>query len=258
MIRISLPYIYAISEAVEPLSKIAVGTKHINVIYDLYQAQSTIEVLINQSVFASSLRSCRPAANKLIGLLKGMTSNENFDRELDYSEVIPLQSAYQEFKIAFLAETGIFPSYFVTQKEPFDTLILLDKGVSLFPEDLSIKVPTAIFDAQEAGKAIAYELGTAAGFHIFRVVESVLRHYYKHVANGAAQPKVRSIKIYTKAFRRNNCGDEKILAALDQIADFHRNPLIHPEASLTVNEAISILGISRSVVTAMLMELPTP
>jgi hypothetical protein len=40
------------------------------------------------------------------------------------------------------------------------------------------------------------------------------------------------------------------------MAKLHRNPLIHPEVALSVDEAMATLGIARSVVTAMLAELP--
>ena len=52
------------------------------------------------------------------------------------------------------------------------------------------------------------------------------------------------------------CGDEIILSTLEQMAKLHRNPLIHPEAVLTMDEAISTIGIARSAVTAMLQVLP--
>jgi hypothetical protein len=95
-----------------------------------------------------------------------------------------------------------------------------------------------------------------AGFHAFRVTESVLRKYYSHVTGGQAQPKVRNIGVYLNALKQSNKGDAKILAALKQMTDLHRNPLIHPEVILTTEESIATLGIARSVITAMLTVLP--
>ena len=126
----------------------------------------------------------------------------------------------------------------------------------MFPADLVTKVSEAVFDAKEAGKCLAYEVPTACGFHVFRVTESVLRKYYAHVTGGAAPPKVRSLGVYVNALKATKKGDEKILAALKQMTDLHRNPLIHPETVLTVDEAIAIFGIARSAITAMLSALP--
>ncbi|WP_416193440.1 hypothetical protein [Nitrobacter sp. TKz-YC01] len=65
-----------------------------------------------------------------------------------------------------------------------------------------------------------------------------------------------SNSIYLNALRQSKKGDEKILAALKQMTDLHRNPLIHPEVILTTDESIATLGIARSVITAMLAVLP--
>jgi hypothetical protein len=37
----------------------------------------------------------------------------------------------------------------------------------------------------------------------------------------------------------------------------HRNPLIHPEDALTLDEALGLLGMARSAITAMLAFLPS-
>jgi hypothetical protein len=116
--------------------------------------------------------------------------------------------------------------------------------------------PCLVFDVSQAGKALAYGLPTAVGFHLFRATESVLRRYHSHVTGGKAPPKIRSIVIYVRSIRAANCGDEKILTTLDQMAKLHRNPLIHPKAVLTMNEGIATLGIARSAVTAMLDTMP--
>jgi hypothetical protein len=127
----------------------------------------------------------------------------------------------------------------------------------MFPDDLADKVPEAMFDVQQAGKCLCYETATACGFHLFRATEAVLRRYYSHVTGGAPPPKVRNIAVYIHAMRQRNSGDEVILSVVEQLSKLHRNPLIHPEVALTLDEALSILGIARSAVTAMIAQLPT-
>ncbi len=258
MIEIYLPYVYSLSEALEPLSTLARGAKFMDSFHMLYTAQTQLETFLNGSVFASSLRSCRGHGGNLIASINAVTSNiDDLDREIQFSEVYTITSQAAQFKTAMLAELGVFPTYFVTQKESFDTLTLLNHGETLFPSELKEKVPEAVFDVKQAGKALAYELATAVGFHVFRATESVLRRYYTQTTGGQPLPKVRSIVVYVRAMRIGNSGDEKILATLEQMAKLHRNPLIHPEVVLTINEAIATAGIARSVVTAMLDALPS-
>src|ERR1700730_14377260 len=64
--------------------------------------------------------------------------------------------------------------------------------------------------------------------------------------------KVRNIGVYISAMRRAAVGDEIILASMEQLTKLHRNPLVHPDVVLTLDEAISTLGMAKSVVSAML------
>jgi hypothetical protein len=155
----------------------------------------------------------------------------------------------------FLAELATLPAYYVLPKPPYDIDTLLQEGEALMPPSLAAKVPEAMFDCREAGKALAFEVGTACGFHTFRVLESVVRRYYKEATGGTAQPKQRNLGVYIAALKTAKA-DEKIIAALQQLKDLHRNPLVHPEVAIPVEEAISILGMVRSVVAAMLNALP--
>lgn len=99
---------------------------------------------------------------------------------------------------------------------------------------------------------------TAVGFHVFRVMESVLRKYYAKETGGAAAPKQRNISVYIEAMRRAKKGYEKILSALKQMSDLHRNPISHPEVILSMDETIGVIGIARSGITAMLDAIPNP
>jgi hypothetical protein len=62
--------------------------------------------------------------------------------------------------------------------------------------------------------------------------------------------------VYLAALKKNECGDGKVIAALTQMNELHRNPTIHPEDTLTLEETIALLGMANSVVAAMLKEIP--
>ena len=126
VIRIWIPYIYEIAEALESLEGLERDTPVINVSYKLYSAQQKIEALLNNSVYASSIRSCRIAGNSLVDALKAQTANQDLERNLTVFDIYQLDFARTQFKTAFLAEMGVWPAFFVSQKEFFDTLILLD------------------------------------------------------------------------------------------------------------------------------------
>jgi len=255
MLRVSLPYLFELAEQLDGLSRLPDSDVKLNDIYfPLIVGAGAITGLTN-SVYAPYLRSSYPLSQTLLSRINAETAKK-LDEQIDRWLLWGIRNTHSQYKTVLLAELGSFNTYFVTQHGGYDMYALLSAGETIFPSDLGTKVPEAVIDAREAARALAYEVPTACGFHAFRVTESVLRKYYTHVTGGQAQPKVRNIGVYLHALRQSKKGDEKILAALKQMTDLHRNPLIHPEVVLTTEESIATLGIARSVITAMLAVLP--
>lgn len=259
MVRISLSYLYQLAENLDPLSRLPdqAEVKLKDIFFQIITADHAINSLIVNSVFSASVRSSRQSAQDLLDALR-FYPTDGFDIEsiVDSYKIFHIKNAYEQYKVALLAELGVTPAFFVAQKGSHDTLSLLDNAETLFPASLRTKVPETTFDVAEVGKALAYELPTACGFHVFRVTESVLRRYYSKATSNAQRPKVRSISIYVKSMRNIGVGDEKVLSSLEQLAKLHRNPVIHPDVALSTDEALSIIGIARSVIAAMLDSLP--
>jgi hypothetical protein len=256
MIRISLPYIWSLAQELEPLANLPEkDVPAIDVLIPLFTANNALQTL-SGSLFGPYLRTSFALAQQLSTLLISVTANTDYSRNVSQFELWQIRQTFGQYKTALLAELGTFNSYFVTAKGPYDMFSLLAFGENLFPADLASKVPEAIIDIKEAAKALCFEVPTACGFHTFRATESVLRRYYSLETGGAAAPRIRNIGVYLHALKQAKKGDPKILASLKQMADLHRNPVIHPEVVLTTEEAIAILGIARSVVTAMLAKLP--
>lgn len=255
MIRTSMQYLFNLAATLEKIGWVSAGPYQ-NHVYNLIVAEDALRTFLLNSVYAHSIRNSTAAATTLLNKLHQMTNEEDWNREIPQWEAVEVQRLYNDFKTILLSELGVLPSYFVSAKGGYDTLTLLDSGTDLFPASLAAKVPEAIYDAQQATKALAFEIGTAAGFHVYRCLEAVLRRYWTHVSSGKAPPKVRSIGVYVAAMERSQCGDPKVIAALRQINELHRNPLIHPEVALDLDETITIVGIARSAVSAMLSVLP--
>lgn len=254
MINISLPYIWELSVALEPLSQIKEGPLS-ECWFTILNAHIELENFAHGSVFSATLRSSVQACNELLNCLASY--REKHDQgELGVFDVWTIKNCYSKYKIALQAEMGALPSYFATQKGGFDTSTLLFAAERLFPAELIDKCPESLFDIREAAKCLAFDRPTAVGFHIFRALEAVLRRYYRQVTGEKPAPRVRSIGVYVKALRSLQCGDEKILSTLDQLVRLHRNPLIHPDDVLTLDDAISIVGLARSAILAMLAVLP--
>jgi hypothetical protein len=265
VIRIALPYLFSLSDELDRLERLPdLPEKYRDVWFPLFMAESAIYSLTANSLYAPYLRSSQSLGQQLVEAIRAVNpagggngpSPDAMDSDVPPHKIYTVKHLYSQYKIALLAELGALNVYFVTQKGGFDTYTLLTAGERLFPTELAAKVPEAMVDAREAAKALAFELPTACGFHTFRVIESVLRKYYAHVTGGAAQPKVRNVGVYLNALKQAGKGDPKLLAALKQTSDLHRNPLIHPDVVLSPEEAVATLGMAHSIITAMIAVLP--
>jgi hypothetical protein len=184
------------------------------------------------------------------------TDDNDENKILDEVECFRITDARDKFKQIFLAELNILPAYLVTQKGTHDTNLLIEDGSKLFPSSMLAKSPETEMDALEAGKALAFELGTACGFHTFRVTEAVVKRYWDVVSGGQPRPKLETLGNYAIEMEKNSFGDAKIFESIKQITKLHRNPIIHPEYILTVDEALGIVGMAQSIIGAMLNVLP--
>jgi hypothetical protein len=189
--------VYNATAKLEPLGHLPqVDTPYKEIMFTLLEAKFALENLDN-SLFKPYIRSSWSSFSSL----KQVLEVEIFDRNISQYDIFRIKQVFEQFRVTLLAELEIVNAYFVTQKGGYDTLSLLFWGENCFPPELPIKVPETIFDVREATKSLAYELPTAAGYHVFRVLESVLRKYHSHVTGGSAPPKVRNIGVYLDSLR---------------------------------------------------------
>jgi hypothetical protein len=83
------------------------------------------------------------------------------------------------------------------------------------------------YDINQGAKCLAFEVPTAAAFHLMRATESVIQRYYGEVVGKLPPKKSRNWGAYIANLRR--CGAEpKIISALEDMKELYRNPIIHP------------------------------
>jgi hypothetical protein len=242
-------------ETIEALASVTATSKLQDIWFSLFNAKNYLEQVFGQSIYTPYLRASREKAVALHATLERILARNQEELVGEYDAWF-LNFQKSEFRIVFLSDVNTVPSFLVVGKEGHDTNILSEEGFRLFPASMGSKVPETLADAKEVGKALAYELATACGFHVFRVTESVIKCYWDHVSKGASRPNLETIGTYASELEKQNYGDAKVYETLKQMAKLHRNPLIHPEVILTVEEAVETLGIARSVIGTMLRTLP--
>ena len=253
MIRISLAWILVVMNSIEGLARIDNDMDRQMVHAWCSGARNALQMIFEQSVYAPYLNVSREKATNLISILEEVCEPEH---QLSAMDLWLIRNRRDEFKNVFLAELSILPAFLVSEKEGYDLNTLTNKGYKLFPTSLSQKCPDADEDMMAVGQTLAFDLATACGFHIFRVTETVLKRYWGSVSKGQPPPSVKTIGNYAKELESRNLGEKKTREALKQLSKLHRNPVIHPDVTLTVEEVINTLGIARSVISFMLNEIP--
>jgi len=259
MIRISLAYPYELGLTFARLREsLREGIKLNAVRYGLLEAEEQLGGLFHPTgIYVDALRGATHDANVLFEAIKKLTTDPDHNRDLDFFDVYSISSALDKFEAVLTAELRAADAYFVNKKGGYDTIDLIVRAEVLFPSGLMDKVPNAVHDIQEAGRCIAFELGTAAGFHTMRALETIVKSYWKAISGNSKPPGSKTIGAFIRQMEENNIGNKKVVSALKQIKDLHRNPLTHTQVTLEMQEAIDLLGIVRSAVSAMLAEIPS-
>jgi hypothetical protein len=256
MIKLDLSYFLRLSAQMARIRHLKVDGTIAEARFPLQEVRSWLAHFGQEAMFGSA--GMRTAKLQLPNLLSRIDTLLGLDNSaaLTFDAYIDLVSALSNFDSALLSEAAMADAYYVLEKKPYSTPTLITEGETLFPAAVSSKVPEAFPDMQEAGKCLAFELPTAAAFHIHRATEAVLRRYWHAVAGAVPKPRLRSIGVFLAALKKHKCGDIKVISALAQMNELHRNPTIHPEDNLTLEEAIALLGMASSVIAAMLKQIP--
>ena len=258
MIRLNIPWVIEIVEGLSEIDDLKIDGNIWENVGKLYAVMTKVEQVFDQSIYGHYLRTSREAGRRLHASIERLTNaDEDWDiKKVTAHDFYSLKSLRDTFKTVLLADFSAVPSYLASPKDNFDVSLLIETGPKLFPAPLLVKAPETEKDAIEAGRALAFELPTACGFHAFRVTESVVRRYWDVATKGQQRPKLETLGTFASELERQQLGDLKIVEALKQMTKLHRNPLIHPEVILTSEEAIGILGMARSVIGAMVQTLP--
>lgn len=148
-------------------------------------------------------------------------------------------------------------AYVVTEKRlPVNKLL---SGVgSLFGNEVFNVLPDLVqYDFRQAGKSIAFELPTAAAFHILRGTEGVLRSYYASLIPSASiqphttwGPMVADLRKIS-----NDTPPKELLDNLDNIRVSFRNPTQHPEKTYDLDEAQDLFNLCVDAINRMAKDL---
>jgi hypothetical protein len=214
------------------------------------------------------------AARALSEMMKNRIKPEEVTRRandnLSAQEVMELRTSIVHFTSLLFAELSQADIYSISQKRAYKMSLFLAKAETVLPksalEYLSERTTT---DIREAGRCIAFDQHTAAGFHAVRAVEAVARRYYELVfdkpatVDGTTTGKPMRLwslvtELTAKAGTLPNPVEQPlgmISGDLDRIRAVYRNPIMHPEMVLTDDAAVRVFNITTDVIAAMIADV---
>lgn len=228
--------------------------------FDMQRAKTTLEELSDPKFLPLSLKASRAAINNLITALNdGIEDTKKLPDKEEAGrfpwELYRISWAAEQLAPVLKAELSVQAVYQIAPKRAYDIDTLIDNGTTIFSDSVRDQfTPEERYDVEQAGKCLAVEVPTAAAFHMFRAAESVLRRYYTAVVGTLPKLKMRNWGAYLKALKKCNA-DAKVLYALEQIKDLHRNPVLHPDSRVDIDEALSLVGLIESVISAMTKDI---
>ncbi|MDD2324937.1 MAG: hypothetical protein PHW63_02845 [Alphaproteobacteria bacterium] len=182
---------------------------------------------------------------------------------IDAHELALVAASLEKFEHALAAELTHAPTYMAGKRGIFSTYDLIENAYQSFSAKLLAVIPQASQDEfNVAGRALAYGLGTAAGMHLLRAIEIVLKKYYETFSGTMVGKTERTYAIYLKklaalsddeatSFRP----DKRLLQMLAQIKEHYRNPLVNPESAISLDQAISLFSLATAAITLMVEQI---
>jgi hypothetical protein len=234
-----------------------------NIFWRLLNAKIRLQSFSGEkSLFSPSLKR---AASALLGSIHSLGISEKFPWEeggqSDFNlkigeyQVTNLVQSVKDFEIVLANELPGLDTYHVSPIGIYSTPALIEHAELAILEGLSedcqaVVSENAKRDFNQAGRCLAFELATAAGFHTMRSVEAVLRGYWALLKKPASGTKLPEMAQCINELRASG-EDPKLMDILDHIRDLHRNTLMHPEAFLQMTEALRLFDIAKSAISAM-------
>ena len=173
-------------------------------------------------------------------------------------EIAPIQTAIKEFETRFYGKCLELQLYSIDQIAAYDTKTLIENGENLIPEELRYLLPEIVqYDIKAGARCIAFDLPTAAAFHIGRAFEGVVRLYFETCID--TLPKRKHLgSLVNSMVEKNKTGllpHPNELTRIQQITQEFRNPVSHPDLVVSIPMAQMMLGVYIAGMVALLIHV---
>jgi len=182
-----------------------------------------------------------------------------FNKQLNgMPNLVTIQNAIRKFELMLDEELNAAPIFCLEHVGNLSTQRLLEGAHRGYAPEVTQALEQVCKDEiDESGKCLAFERATASAFHILRAVELTVRQYLLSIPNFHMPPLNRqNWGEYIKLLKDN--GAAKVaLDALQNLKDNYRNPLMHPNDSLQLPEAVNLFCLCQGMIETLVGDMKT-
>lgn len=251
---VNFHYFYTLSRSLQQLNGLTADTPIIANWQALYGAEMALREFLQNDLLPPE--ASNESGQNLVRLLDKLTSDATRADNLSAYEIATIQNALRNFEAILEGEYRIKIVFALSKKGLYSLNQLAYHGDEMVPETVHAVMPEISRDLKDAGRCIAFEVPTAAAFHLFRATEAAAKSYILAVRNKPVTRKEQNLGLggYKKILEKEGI-DDRILASLNQLITLHRNPTIHPEKPVSNEEVLATLGMVESVITIMALDI---
>jgi len=172
--------------------------------------------------------------------------------QLSDQDLSRLREAAIAFDTALSIQFDHLDTYRVMPKGTHDTRKLIESSELAFENSWKYLTPVAQLDWQSGSHCLAFNLTTACGFHCLRALEGMAINYM--TLSYLPRPKQRDLGLYITWLKRLGAS-EQATELIEHIRKHHRNPLMHPEDTLDIPQALALFDLSKSAITFLIRDM---
>jgi hypothetical protein len=223
----------------------------------LRRAMAFYHYLADPNLLSLDLKATRPHIRAIMNEINNLDLASDEDRpDLLAKRKATITEIAIKLNGTLESELAVQQVWYLTPKRAFDLDLLVADATAIFSADVRLEMDSdEKNNIVQAGRCLAFEIPTAAAFHIFRAAESVMRRYYVAVVGTIPAKKFRNWGAYLKNLKKHGGADPKILHSLEEVKDLYRNPIIHPETTYTPEQALSLVGLAENLISSMVREI---
>lgn len=267
---IDLPFFVELGAALERASSINPKGRLWDAYFDVFGLRRVLDTLLSgeharlsaTSHDLTQLRNAIDAFERRYFRDKDGNWSSPPEDQRDEFAISSLVTSIRQFRTVLIADLRTAAAFSVVGSGIFDVNLLVNCAHKAVPEKARAKLGADVLAELDAsGKSLAFNLPTASGFHAMRAVERVIKLYLADYLATDEIEKLNNWGQYLSALEKRLGGEEspkpsqEAIALIRQIKDIYRNPVIHPERTLSPDEASTLFHSTLAAISRIADEL---